>query len=248
MFGWQRPCYLLGEGYAKTFKELMEETDWDRYGTGNYEKCADCMVHSGFEASAVMDAVQEAVEGCEMLRLLGIKTEGPMAPEIPLDGQRPAEYVFSRHVEQKLTEIAKAEAGARGGRGSGIALPSRACVSAASRSSAGSWPGCFASEASTARISISPSLRIPASAAAGMSALGRIGNHAQHRKGQPMLASQAARRYGFPCRRRRRRSLHGAPCFSADLMQRLIDAGDGDELRCASHLLKLRGPGRDRLR
>ena len=58
VFGWQRPCYLLGEGYAKTFKELMEETDWDAYGTGNYEKCADCMVHSGFEASAVLDAVQ----------------------------------------------------------------------------------------------------------------------------------------------------------------------------------------------
>ena len=46
VFGWQRPCYLLGEGYAQTFKELMEETDWDAYGTGNYEKCADCMVHS----------------------------------------------------------------------------------------------------------------------------------------------------------------------------------------------------------
>ena len=59
VFGWQRPCYLLGEGYAKTFKELMEETDWDDYGTGNYEKCADCMVHSGFEASAVMDAVEK---------------------------------------------------------------------------------------------------------------------------------------------------------------------------------------------
>ena len=57
-FGWQRPCYLLGEGYTKTFKELMEETDWDAYGTGNYEKCADCMVHSGYEATAVMDAVK----------------------------------------------------------------------------------------------------------------------------------------------------------------------------------------------
>ncbi len=64
VFGWQRPCYLLGEGYAKTFKELMEETDWDAYGTGNYEKCADCMVHSGFEATAVVDAVKQAVEGC----------------------------------------------------------------------------------------------------------------------------------------------------------------------------------------
>ena len=58
VFGWQRPCYLLGEGYAKTYKELMETTDWDKYGVGNYEKCADCMVHSGFEATAVMDSVK----------------------------------------------------------------------------------------------------------------------------------------------------------------------------------------------
>ena len=61
-FGWQRPCYLLGEGYAKTFKELMEETDWDAYGTGNYEKCADCMVHSGYEATAVMDSVKHPLK------------------------------------------------------------------------------------------------------------------------------------------------------------------------------------------
>ena len=58
VFGWQKPCYLLGEGYAKTFKELMEDTDWDNYGVGNYEKCADCMVHSGFEATAVRDTVR----------------------------------------------------------------------------------------------------------------------------------------------------------------------------------------------
>ncbi len=108
VFGWQRPCYLLGEGYAKTFKELMEETEWDRYGTGNYEKCADCMVHSGFEASAVMDSVRKPWK-VAMLTMFGIKTEGPMAPEIPLDGQRPAEYVFSKHVEQKLAEIATTE-------------------------------------------------------------------------------------------------------------------------------------------
>ena len=108
VFGWQRPCYLLGEGYAKTFKELMEDTDWDRYGTGNYEKCADCMVHSGFEASAVMDAVRKPWKAAKVA-LAGVRTDGPMAPDIPLDGQRPAEYVFSRHVEQKLAEIAKAE-------------------------------------------------------------------------------------------------------------------------------------------
>jgi hopanoid biosynthesis associated radical SAM protein HpnH len=108
VFGWQRPCYLLGEGYVKTFKELMEDTAWDRYGTGNYEKCADCMVHSGFEASAVMDSVRKPWK-VVALALLGIKTEGKMAPEIPLDGQRPAEYVFSKHVEQKLAEITKTE-------------------------------------------------------------------------------------------------------------------------------------------
>jgi hopanoid biosynthesis associated radical SAM protein HpnH len=110
VFGWQRPCYLLGEGYAKTFKELMEETEWEKYGTGNYAKCADCMVHSGFEASAVVDAVKKPWKAAKVA-LAGIKTEGPMAPDIPLDGQRPAEYVFTRHVEQRLAEIAEAERG-----------------------------------------------------------------------------------------------------------------------------------------
>ena len=52
IFGWQKPCYLLGEGYAKTFTELMETTDWDAYGTGRYEKCANCMAHCGYEATA----------------------------------------------------------------------------------------------------------------------------------------------------------------------------------------------------
>jgi hopanoid biosynthesis associated radical SAM protein HpnH len=54
MFGWQRPCYLLQDGYAETFKELMETTPWENYGrkSGN-EKCQDCMVHCGFEATAV---------------------------------------------------------------------------------------------------------------------------------------------------------------------------------------------------
>ncbi len=103
-FGWQRPCYLLGEGYAKTFKELMEETDWDSYGTGNYEKCADCMVHSGFEATAVADIMRHPLKAMSV-SLRGVDTTKPMAPEIPLDKQRPAEYVFSRHVEHKLVEI-----------------------------------------------------------------------------------------------------------------------------------------------
>ncbi len=56
IFGWQKPCYLLQDGYTTTFKELIETTPWDRYGTGSRnEKCADCMVHCGYEASAVDD-------------------------------------------------------------------------------------------------------------------------------------------------------------------------------------------------
>jgi hopanoid biosynthesis associated radical SAM protein HpnH len=103
IFGWQRPCYLLGEGYAKTYRELMDGTDWDAYGTGNYEKCADCMVHSGYEATAVADTIRNPLKALSVVRK-GVKTDGGMAPEIPLDRQRPAEYVFSRHVEQALAE------------------------------------------------------------------------------------------------------------------------------------------------
>jgi len=55
IFGWQKPCYLLQEGYAKTFQDLLDDTEWDRYGTGRNDKCADCMVHCGYEASAVED-------------------------------------------------------------------------------------------------------------------------------------------------------------------------------------------------
>jgi hopanoid biosynthesis associated radical SAM protein HpnH len=104
VFGWQRPCYLLGEGYAKTFKELMEDTAWDQYGVGNYEKCSDCMVHSGFEATAVMDSVKKPWKVAAMA-FRGIKTTGPMAPEIPLDKARKAEYVFTKHVAEKMAEI-----------------------------------------------------------------------------------------------------------------------------------------------
>lgn len=104
VFGWQRPCYLLGEGYAKTFAELMETTDWDKYGTGNYEKCADCMVHSGYESTAVMDAVAHPLKTATVA-LRGPKTTGPMAPEIDLSRQRPAEFVFSRHVQEKMAEL-----------------------------------------------------------------------------------------------------------------------------------------------
>jgi hopanoid biosynthesis associated radical SAM protein HpnH len=60
VFGWQKPCYLLQEGYTRTFQELMELTEWEKYGTGRNEKCADCMVHCGYEASAVEDTFSTA--------------------------------------------------------------------------------------------------------------------------------------------------------------------------------------------
>ena len=104
VFGWQKPCYLLGEGYAQSFKELMEETEWKKYGVGNYEKCADCMVHCGFEATAVKDAVR-APWKMLTLAVKGIRTDGAMAPDISLANQRPADFVFSRHVQNKMEEI-----------------------------------------------------------------------------------------------------------------------------------------------
>ena len=106
VFGWQRPCYLLGEGYAKSFKELMETTEWDSYGTGAYEKCADCMAHCGYEPTAAHAAAINPFKEL-MLSLRGPRVSGPMAPEIPLDKQRPAKFVFSKHVEEALAEDAR---------------------------------------------------------------------------------------------------------------------------------------------
>lgn len=58
VFGWQRPCYLLNEGYTATYRELIVDTEWQKYGTGKDPRCSACMVHCGFEASAVMDLVK----------------------------------------------------------------------------------------------------------------------------------------------------------------------------------------------
>ena len=109
IFGWQKPCYLLGEGYAKTFTELMETTDWDAYGTGRYEKCANCMAHCGYEPTAAHAMISNPFAGLK-LAISGIRTEGEMAPEIDMTNQRPAQYVFDGQVQQRLSEIRKAEA------------------------------------------------------------------------------------------------------------------------------------------
>ena len=84
VFGWQKPCYLLvGEGTVATFRELLEDTEWGRYGVGRNPKCADCMVHCGFEPTAVNDAVRSPLKAL-MVRLRGPRTDGPMAPEPPV--------------------------------------------------------------------------------------------------------------------------------------------------------------------
>jgi hopanoid biosynthesis associated radical SAM protein HpnH len=54
LLGWQRPCYLLDDSYAKTYKELIETTDWDAFGRGKDPRCANCMAHCGYEPTAVI--------------------------------------------------------------------------------------------------------------------------------------------------------------------------------------------------
>ena len=104
IFGWQKPCYLLNEGYVKTFKELIEDTDWESYGTGNYEKCANCMAHCGYEPTAAVDALNNPLKAA-WVALRGPRTDGPMAPEIPLAAQRPAEFIWDSQVHDFMSEV-----------------------------------------------------------------------------------------------------------------------------------------------
>ena len=91
IFGWQKPCYLLvDEGYAKSFKDLMETTNWDSYGTGRNPKCDDCMVHCGYEGTAVDYTVAHPLKALSVF-LFGPRLDGEMAPELPVlhDGKVP---------------------------------------------------------------------------------------------------------------------------------------------------------------
>jgi hopanoid biosynthesis associated radical SAM protein HpnH len=118
IFGWQRPCYLLNEGYARTFRQLMDETEWETYGTGNYEKCANCMVHCGYEATAVNDTVAHPLKALRVA-LSGFETHAPMAPEIALDKQRPAEFIFDKLVSGAAADMHAKPAGGDQSKGSG---------------------------------------------------------------------------------------------------------------------------------
>lgn len=108
VFGWQKPCYLVGEGYVDTFADLMEGTDWDQYGVGKYEKCSNCMVHCGFEGTAATDSIRHPLKMFTIGRK-GVNTEGPMAPDIDLSHARKSTDVHSLHVEQELAKIKAAD-------------------------------------------------------------------------------------------------------------------------------------------
>lgn len=105
VFGWQKPCYLLSEGYVDSFKELMETTEWEKYGTGKYEKCSNCMAHCGYEPTAAMDAVKNPAKLFKLKDIFAIKTEGDMAPEIPLGSARPAIDVHKELVDAEMAKI-----------------------------------------------------------------------------------------------------------------------------------------------
>jgi len=84
VFGWQKPCYLLvDEGYANSFSTMMQETEWRKYGTGRNPKCANCMVHCGYEPTAVNDTFHRPWKALQVA-LFGPRTDGPMAPELPV--------------------------------------------------------------------------------------------------------------------------------------------------------------------
>ena len=82
VFGWQKPCYLLvDEGYASSFKALMEETEWDKYGSSKNQKCSNCMAHCGYESTAVEDMLSHPLKAL-YTSVKGPRTTGPMVPDV----------------------------------------------------------------------------------------------------------------------------------------------------------------------
>jgi len=99
VFGWQKPCYLLAdEGNAESFQELLETTPWEKYGSVNNPKCANCMAHCGYEATAVEDMLAHPIKGL-LVSLFGPKTEGTMI-EV-----KTAEVVIENNPAKKLSDI-----------------------------------------------------------------------------------------------------------------------------------------------
>ncbi|WP_225840520.1 adenosyl-hopene transferase HpnH [Streptomyces sp. NK08204] len=68
LFGWQKPCYLMSDGYVPTYRQLVEETDWDKYGRGKDPRCANCMAHCGYEPTAVLATMGSLKESLRAAR------------------------------------------------------------------------------------------------------------------------------------------------------------------------------------
>lgn len=101
IFGWQKPCYLLvDDGYADSFDSLINDTEWEKYGTGKNPKCADCMVHCGYEPSAIDDTLRNPLKALRVA-LFGPRTEGPMVAEPPI------EYIQTYNVTEVATQPAE---------------------------------------------------------------------------------------------------------------------------------------------
>jgi hopanoid biosynthesis associated radical SAM protein HpnH len=95
IFGWQRPCYLLtDEGHADSFRDLMDNTDWDAYGVGRNPACDNCMAHCGFEGTAVNDAFSHPLKALRV-SLRGPRTTGPLAPNPPIAYQQRAPHTVA---------------------------------------------------------------------------------------------------------------------------------------------------------
>ena len=74
IFGWQRPCYLLNDGYEPTFQDLIRNTEWSRYGAGKDPRCTHCMLHCGFEPTAVMDTAKNPIKALKTsLKISGMR-------------------------------------------------------------------------------------------------------------------------------------------------------------------------------
>jgi len=84
VFGWQRPCYLLSdEGNAPTYRSLIDDTEWEKYGVGKNPRCDNCMAHCGFEGTAVNDAFSHPLKALRVW-MRGPRIAGPMAPDLPI--------------------------------------------------------------------------------------------------------------------------------------------------------------------
>lgn len=68
LYGWQKPCYLMGDGYAQTYQELLDTTDWDAYGRGRDPRCANCMAHCGYEPTAITATLGSLRESIRAVR------------------------------------------------------------------------------------------------------------------------------------------------------------------------------------